>query len=150
MIDDIDHGSRSRPHVQPKRLREPCSHCRRGRGMVDRQLPVEQRRLVEVAEEEIAVRHRRLGSAAGVAYGAGIGAGALRPDPQSACAVDPCNRSAAGGNLGKIDDRSADRMPGSVHPPAHARSAADLVLCGRFVLSAADQTRLCGRTAHVE
>src|SRR5262249_10614244 len=113
-------------------------------------LALEQRRLVEVAEQEIAVRHRRLGPAAGVADRPGIGAGAFWPHAQRARAVDPGNRSAAGGDLGEVDDRYADRMPRSIHPPAHAPSAAALWVWRRFKLAAADQARLRGRSAHVE
>ena len=120
VIDDVDDGSRSRPYVDRKRLSEPFAHGSRGRVVVDRQIAVQQRCLVEVAEQEVAIRHCRFAAAAAVAHGPGIGASALRADAQTSGAVNPCNRSAPGGHLGQIDHRHADRMTGSVHPAAHA------------------------------
>src|SRR5204863_8013802 len=96
--------------------------------MIDRQLTAEQRAAVEIAEQEIAIRNGRLGGAATVAHGTGIGAGAFGADAQRAGTIDPGDRSAPCRPLRKIDDWFADRMAGPVHPARHARGAADLVL----------------------
>ena len=118
--------------------------------MVDRQVAGQQRALVEVAEQQVAVGDGRLGAAAAVADGARLGARALGPDAQGAGAVHPGDGAAAGRDLGEIDHRHADRVAGAVHPAVAAGAAADLVLGRRLVLAVADQARLGGGAAHVE
>ena len=136
----------SMPSGSARRLRDRGF----GRGVVDRQVAAQQRALVEVAEQQVAVGDGGLGAAAAVADRARIGAGALRPDAQRAGAIDPGDRAAAGGDLGQVDHRHADRMAGAVHPAVAAGAAADLVLGRRLVLAVADQARLGGGAAHVE
>ena len=134
MIDDVDDGRCRRAHVDAQRFGEPPGNGCFRRAMIDRQLAGEQRALVEIAEQQVAVGDGRLAAAARVAHGARIGAGALGADTQRAGAIHPGNRSATRRHLGEIDDRHADRMACAVHPPAPARATpADLVLRRRLV-----------------
>ena len=79
--------------IDAERLGEAPAHGGdRGR-VIDGKVAVEQRALVEVAEQEVAVGDRGLAAAAPVAHRAGLGAGALGADPQRAArstqAIEP-------------------------------------------------------------
>ena len=67
-------------------------------------------RRAQAAEHELGVGHRRPGAALGIAGGARLGAGALRPDAQQAAPVDPGDRAAAGADRADIDHRPPDRQ----------------------------------------
>ena len=62
----------------------------------------------EDAEQEVGVGDRRLGPAAPVAGGPGVGAGRARPDAQRAAAVAPPDRAAAGADGVDVDHRQLD------------------------------------------
>ena len=112
------------------------------RGGVDVQLEVGGDRRVrgQAAEDQVRVGHRRLGAAAAVARGSGVGARALRADAQRAAAVHPADRAAAGADRVDVDHRQADRQP------------RDLALHGELGLGAAlgEEERVAARPAHVE
>ena len=76
---------------------------------------------LEPAEHDVGVGHGRRGAAAAVAGGAGIRAGALRPDAQRAAGVDPGDAAAAGAD--RVDVEASGRAPGS---PRSSRSGAEL------------------------
>ena len=150
VVDDVDDAGRRGARVDAQGFRQTLGNRGFRRRMIDRQVARQQRALVEIAEQQVAVRHRRLGAAAAVADRPRLGAGALRADAQAAGAIHPGDRAAAGRHLGQVDHRHADRMAGAVHPAIAAGAAADLVLGRRLVLPVADQAGLGGGAAHVE
>ena len=93
---------------------------------------------VEVAEHEVGVGDRRLGAAAPVARGPGLGARRARSDAQRAARVAPADRAAAGADGVDVDHRQRERPPADLAPGALAHRAA---------LDDADVAR---RAAHVE
>ena len=150
VVDHVDDGRSRGADIDAQGLGKALGDGRFGGGVIDGEIAAKQRALVEVAEQQVAVGHRGLGPAAAVADGAGVGAGAPGADAQGPSAVHPGDGAAAGGHLGEIDDRHADRVAGAVHPAVGAGAAADLVLRRRLVLAVADQARLGGGAAHVE
>ena len=140
IVDDIDDGGGGSPHVDAERDRQPLLDCGLRGLEIQRHGTGKQRLLAEIAQHQVAVGHSRLGAATAIADGAGLGARTLRPHAQGTGAVDPGDRAAAGGNLGEVDHRHADRMPG----------AANLVFRRGFVFSIANQAGLRGGAAHVE
>ena len=81
----------------------------RGRVGVERDAAGEARVGGEVAEQQVGVGHRRLGAAAAVTGGPGLGAGRARADPQRAAGVAPADRAAAGADRVDVDHRQLDR-----------------------------------------
>ena len=104
---------------------------------------------VEVAEHEVGVGDGRLGAAAAVAGGAGIGARRPGADPEAA-AVDGGDAAAPGAHLGQVDDRELERDAGAGAGAAEAALAADLEVVGDRGASVAHDARLGGGAAHVE
>ena len=66
------------------------------------------------AQHDVRVGDGRLGPAAAVAGGAGIGARALRPDAQDPAGVDPGDAAAARADLDEVHDGAEDRQPARV------------------------------------
>ena len=150
MVDYIDDGGRRGPRLELQRFGQLRAHGALGRPVVDRQIAGEQGAAVEVAQQQIAVGHRWLRTAAPVAAGSGHGPRAIRANAKSAGAVHPGDRAAAGRNLRKVDHRHPDWMAGAVHGAIAARLAADLIFRRRLVLSVANQARLGRGATHVE
>ena len=96
MVDNIDDGGGGRAGIDTKGLGEPGMNRRCCCCVIDRKVTAEQRLLIEVAEQEVAIGDGRLGAAPRVASGAGIGTGAGGADAQRSGAVDPGDRSASG------------------------------------------------------
>jgi hypothetical protein len=89
------------------------------------------------AEDDVRVGDRRLDAPSPVARGAGIGAGAARPDAQRPAGVEPCDATAAG----------ADRVDLDLRRPV--RQAADVLLGRERRLEVLDETDVGARAAHV-
>src|SRR5262249_42902846 len=70
---------------------------------------------IDLAEDDIGVGDRRLGSAAAIADGSGRRSRAVGPDRDTAELVDPRDRAAAGANLDHLDYRNAHRQPRALH-----------------------------------
>ena len=69
---------------------------------------------VQVAEEQVRVRHRRMAAAQPVAGGTGLGARALRPDLEQSELVDPRDRASARADLHHVDHRRVHREAASL------------------------------------
>ena len=93
---------------------------------------------VEVAAHEVSVGDRRPQAAASIAGRAGIGARALRADIEEAAAVDPGDRTAAGGYRGHIER-------GHVNLPARDHALSDFERGAAF-----DEGDVGAGAAHVE
>ena len=111
-VDDREHplGERGR-RPSPSSPRPSASASLR-RALVELHPAAEEVARVEPAEEEVRVGDGRLRAAAPVAGGAGIGAGALRPDAQAA-RLEPGERAAAGADRVDVDERHQDGSPSS-------------------------------------
>ena len=81
---------------------------------VERDAAGERRVGAEVAEEQVRVGHRRLGPAAPVAGGPGLGPGGARPDAQRAARVPPRDRSAARADGVHGEHRQRERPVGDL------------------------------------
>ena len=102
---------------------------------------------VELAEDEVRVRHRRPRAASAVAGGAGFGAGTRRSHPEPVHLVDAGDGAAARPDLHHLDDGDADRQAASLEVPV---SAGDLEGPGPFRGAVLDQADLRRGAAHVE
>ncbi len=91
---------------------------------------------VEIAEKEIRVCHRGLGSAETVGGGTGLGARAPRPDLEEADLVHRGDAAAAGADLDQLDRRDADGQAAALHEALLARR---LEAVGRQRLAFVDQ-----------
>ena len=118
---------------------------------VEAHLAAEEVAGVEPSEHDVRVGDGRLGAAAPVADGAGVGARAARADAQQAARVDPRDRAAARADLDEVDDRRPHRVARERQPAdAGSRVAADVVVLRHRRAAALDQADLRGRAAHVE
>ena len=118
-----------------------------GRGRIEWHLATEEVRRVEHAEQQIGIGDGRLRAAAAVGRRTGLGTGRIRPDLQQSELVDARDAAAARADLHQIDRRDRDRKARSLLEPIHAR---DLEVVAELRLALLDETRLCGRPAHVE
>ena len=109
---------------------------------VQRQPAAGERRRADPAEHDVGVGDRRLGAAAAVAGGPGIGAGAPRPDAQDPAGVDPGDAPAARADLDEVHDRAQDRQPARMRDADPEPVAdADLPALGLARLAALDHAR---------
>ena len=102
---------------------DECQGARR-RVLVEPHPPAEEELRVEAAEEEVRVGHGRLRPAAAVASGAGIRAGALRPDSQAA-GLEPRERAAARADGVDVDQGHEDRQALELGLGRDGRAAVD-------------------------
>src|SRR2546430_7347706 len=102
---------------------------------------------VEIAEQEVRVRHCREPAPEVVAGGTGVGPGAVRSDLQEAHPVHARDRPTARADLDQLDDGDADREPRALLEPVGARH---LELAPDEWDALVDNARLRGRAAHVE
>ena len=116
---------------------------------VDIQLhaPAEEVGRVKIAEDQIGVGHRRLGSAAPVADRPWIRPGRVRPDLEQPERIHARDRAAAGADLDHLDHRDLDGQPGAF---LEAIDSIDLELMGDQRAALVDHTEFGRRAAHVE
>ncbi len=117
------------------------------RGAVEREVAAEERALVDVAEQQVGVCHRRLGAAAAVARGAGRGRRAARADLERAELGARRDAAAAGADLDHVDRLDLQREAAAL---AEALVARDFELVRNLWLAVRDQAQLRRRAAHVE
>src|SRR5439155_7307018 len=107
-IEDVDDPDRRLFQTEGQRLGDPLSD-----GLL-REAPVELPRTaeeivrVDAAEDDVRVRHGRVGAPTPVRRGPGLGARALWTDLQEASAVDPRDAAAAAADGDDIDHREAE------------------------------------------
>ena len=124
-------------------VESPSSEARRsdgplGRGPVERHTAGQRRVGVEVAQQQVGVRHRGLLAAAAVAGGAGVGSGRARAGAQRSAAVAP-------------GDAAAARAHGvHVHHRQRQRATADLAAAGDRHAAVEHQRDVARGAAHVE
>ena len=118
-----------------------------GRAHVEGHRPAEKEAGIEIAEQKIRVRHRRLVAAERVCRGPRRGAGAFRADPQATQGVDAGHRAAPGADLDHLDHRHLDGQTALLPEPV---LAVDLELRRDQRIAVRDHAGLGGGAAHVE
>ena len=104
-----------------------------------------------VAQHHVGVGHRRVLSAESVGGRPRHGAGAAGTHLESAGRVDPGNASTTGADLGDVDARHPEQLPGAAQQPgSHREVGAHLVLPAEGHPAVLDQGRLGSRATHVE
>ena len=102
---------------------------------------------VEVAEDEVRVRDRRVPASPAVAGGPGLGARALGPDLEQTQLVHPGDAPAARADLDELQGRDPQRKPA---PRDEAALPAGLEGVGDEGLAAVHEAKLGRRPSHVE
>ncbi len=93
---------------------------------------------IEPTQRHIGIGHRRQAAAVGITGGAGIGAGALRPDFKQTAFIDPSDAAAARADLDEIQRRRRDQPFAGLETGHDAR------------LAVLDDASLGRRPTHVE
>ena len=122
-------------------------HRRFGRSPIQNHAPAEEETGVQIAQQQIGIRHGRGIPAHTVAGRARIGTGGIGTHLEQSKFVDPGHGSAAGSNLDQFDGRYAHRKTRAALEAVHARN---LKVIGHGRLPVLDETHLGGRAAHVE
>ena len=107
-VDDFAHARGGFHHAHAKRFGDLVVDGGARRGGVEFLRAAQEIIGIEIAAHDIGVGDGRVGSAASVAGGAGVGAGALRADGQETRAVDPRDGAAARGNRRHVERRNVD------------------------------------------
>ena len=150
VVGDLHDPQRHLDHVQAERVGAPLLDGPPGRGLVEAHLAAKEVVRVEAVQDEVGVGDGGLGPALPVARGGGIGASALRADPQHAARVHPRDGAAARPDLDQIDDRGADGIAGALGAVLRPGRGADLVLLGDAGGAVLDEPGLGCGAAHVE
>ena len=138
-------------HVQPERPGDLTFEDRPRPVDVEWHRAVEQPRRVQVAEQQVGVRHRRPIAAAAVADRAGVGACGARADLGGTGRVEPDEAPAARADLREVDEGDAQRIAAAAREAAARGDPGRDLELGREVRAAAlDERCLRRRAAHVE
>ena len=129
--------SRDPQPVEPERSGQRV-HGRLGRAEIELEVAREPELRGQPAEHRVRVGHGRLGPSALVTGRAGIGAGAVRADPQDAGGVDAGDAPSARADRTRIHHRQRDRD-----------APLELLAVGVGRLTAGQEARLEARSAHV-
>ena len=113
-IDDLDDAERRVLDREPKRLGHLGLDRLVGEVGVKRQVAAQHLVDVEPSEHDLRVGDRRLGTAAAVTGGAGLGACRARTDMEAPGGIDIGDGAAAGADRNKIDHRHQDWMTADV------------------------------------
>ena len=136
-IGDADDSGRRLLEAQAERRPDPVHDCAPGGFEVELHLAAEESIGVQPAQHDVRVGNGRLGSAAPIRGGAGLGARALRPDVQAVSNIEP--RDAARPCTDGVD----------LDHGQHDGMLRDAAFGGHAQLSAADQRDVGARAAHV-
>ncbi len=118
-----------------------------GAGGVQRDLAAGEAGRVDAAQRHVGVGHGGRGAAAGVAGGAGVGAGTVRAHHDALQRIDAGDGAAAGTDLHHVDHRDAHREAAAL---GEAIGAGDLEMARLLRGVVVDQRDLGGGAAHVE
>ena len=127
------------------------AHRGLGQLAVDRQRAAGERRVADVAEQQVGVGDRRLLVALAVAGRTRHRARAARAHAQRTAGIERRDAAAAGADFRDVDHRNAQQVTVAAHQPAADRHRrADLVFGAAQDLAALDDRRLGRGAAHVE
>ena len=147
LVHHLDDPDRGPPAGEPEPIADVPPEGVLGAIGFEPDLPAREPLRVELAEDEVRVRHRRPRAAPPVARGAGLGAGARRPHPEPVHLVDARDGAAARADLHHLDDRDAYRQAASLEVPVPAGHLEGPGTLRGAVLDEADLRR---GAAHVE
>ena len=105
LIDDMVHAPGGARQIHPERLGHALANGFLGSGTIQPHLAAEEVIRIEVAQDEIGVRHCGFAAAESVAGGSRVGTGAIRSHLQQAECVNARDAPATGADLDHLDDR---------------------------------------------
>ena len=146
-LDDLADAGGRPVRIQAERRADARQNCVFCFLKIQLNCSASERHRVNAAQRDIGIRHRRLGAAAAVAGGAGLGARARRPDLDALQFIQARDRAATGADLHHLGHRHAQRQAAALQVAPDARH---LELARLLRAAAADVADLGGGAAHVE